>query len=124
MPILQSTEGMTHRLPHAEFRSLATPSRGSKETALWRVSLAPGPLPPPHFLTREEIFFVIDGAARLELGGEAGIAHKGDAIVVPADVPFTIAAAGDEPVELLCCLPVGGKAYFHGAEPFVPPWAA
>jgi mannose-6-phosphate isomerase-like protein (cupin superfamily) len=47
----------------------------------------------------------------------------GDAIVVPPDVEFALANDGDEPLRLLCCLPVGGQARMVGGEPFTPPWA-
>ena len=37
-----------------EFAGLAAPSRGARETAAWRVRIAPGTPATPHRLTREE----------------------------------------------------------------------
>ena len=77
----------------------------------------------PHELTREEVFVVLSGRAAVRIGDRDQEAAVGDAIVVPAGVPFALAPAGDEPLRALCCLPVGGRARMPGGEPFTPPWA-
>jgi len=77
----------------------------------------------PHELTREEVFVVLAGRAAVRIGDHHEEARVGDAIVVPAGVPFGLAPAGDEPLRALCCLPVGGQARMPGGEPFTPPWA-
>lgn len=122
MPVLQAPPHATHQLPHAHFTSLATPSRGSRETSVWRVRLDPGGEPARHSVTREEIFVVLSGRARVQWEDVAHEAGAGDAIVVPARVQFALGCAGAEPVELLCCLPVGGQAQL-GDQLFTPPWA-
>ena len=122
MPVIPAPPAPTHDLPHARFTSLATPSRGSRETAMWRVTLAPGAEPTPHSLTREELFFVLAGTAHVTLDGVAATAGPGDAIAVPPGVVFALANGGDAPVELLCCMPVGGQARLDGRT-FTPPWA-
>ena len=63
------------------------------------------------------------GFAALALGlGFAGTASAGDAVVVPPDVNFEIAAAGPTPLRMVCCLPIGGQACVGDAT-FTPPWA-
>jgi quercetin dioxygenase-like cupin family protein len=42
---------------------LATPSRGSRDTAVWQVEIDPGRPAVPHTLTREEVFVVLSGIA-------------------------------------------------------------
>ncbi|MCA9576372.1 MAG: cupin domain-containing protein [Polyangiales bacterium] len=123
MPVLPAPSDWTHELPHARFRSLATPARGSRETSVWRVWLAPGVDGTPHRVTREEVFIVLEGRVACATEGSTQFAAAGDAIVTPVGVDFTIAAVGDAPAELLCCLPVGGQAQFGSGEPFTPPWA-
>jgi len=123
MPVLSPPTDFTHALPNARFRALATPSRGSAETSVWRVQLLPGSEGAPHTLTREEIFVVLAGTAHVTLDGTASLARPGDAIVVPPDVTLRVAVHGEEPVEMLCCMPVGGQARLGDGPAFTPPWA-
>ena len=123
MAVITAPTGATHDIGTASFTSLATPSRGSRETSVWRVEIAPHTPATPHSLTREEIFVVLDGVAAVDIDGVATAAHPGDAIVVPAEVEFALANDGDVPLRLLCCMPVGGQGRMPGGEPFTPPWA-
>jgi mannose-6-phosphate isomerase-like protein (cupin superfamily) len=113
----------THELGGARFTSLAAPSRGSTETSVWIVDIAPGAPGAPHRLTREEVFVVLAGRAEVRMGDAVSHADVGDAIVVPPGVPFALAATGTEPLRALCCLPVGGQAQLADGAPFTPPWA-
>ena len=122
MTVIKRAGGPTHVLEGTRFTSLATPSRGSADTSVWQVEIDPGTPVRTHRLTREEVFVVLDGRARVTLDGEASTAETGDAIVVPAGVDFGIANGGDAALTLLCCLPVGGEAVVDG-EAFTPPWA-
>ena len=123
MTVLPAPATHTHELPGARFTSLATPSRGSTDTSVWLVELEPGHPSQPHRLTREEVFVVLAGRAEVQLDGAVSTAGTGDAIVVPAGVPFALAADGEEPLRALCCLPVGGQGRLGEGEPFTPPWA-
>lgn len=122
MPVIRAPESFTHELPHARFSSLATPSRGSRETSVWRVRLTPSASTAPHSLTREEVFVVLSGCVRVVLAGQSELAQAGDAIVVPAETEVVLACEGAA-AELLCCLPVGGQARLQGGVLFTPPWA-
>lgn len=122
MPILHAPAAPTHDLGDARFTSLATPSRGSRETSVWRVAMEPGVPGTPHSVTREEVFVVLHGRALVDIGDERGVAELGDAIVVPADTEFRIANAGVDLLELVCCFPVGGQARVDGST-ITPPWA-
>jgi quercetin dioxygenase-like cupin family protein len=123
MAVIPAPSGPTHELGGARFTSLATPSRGSTDTSVWSVEIAPGAPGTPHQLTREEVFVVLEGRADVRIGDEWSTAGPGDAIVVPPGVPFALSAAGDQPVRALCCLPVGGQALLADGATFVPPWA-
>jgi mannose-6-phosphate isomerase-like protein (cupin superfamily) len=123
MPVVPAPGGPTHEVGGARFTSLATPSRGSTDTSVWSVEIAPGAPGTPHQLTREEVFVVLDGRADVRIGDEVSTATPGDAIVVPAGVPFALTAAGEQPLRALCVLPVGGQAHLGDGVPFVPPWA-
>ena len=123
MPVLPAPTAPTHTLPGAQFTSLATPTLGSTDTSVWRVELAPGHPATPHELTREEVFVVLSGQARVRLGDEVYAAAAGDAIVVPPDTPFEIGVAGSEPLHAICCMPVGGEARLTDGTTFSPPWS-
>ena len=122
MPVIPAPSEFTHELPHARFMSLATPSRGSHELCVWRVHLAPHAEPQTHQLTREEVFVVLSGRAHVLLGTDELEAGAGDVIVVPPNTDFALRPVSDEPLEALCCLPVGGRAR-AGERLFTPPWA-
>lgn len=123
MAVIPAPTGPTHELGGTTFTALATPSRGSTDTSVWRVEIPPGTPATPHQLTREEVFVVLAGGAEVSLDGRRESARPGDVVVVPAGVEFEIAPAGEEPLRALCCLPVGGQARLADGEPFTPPWA-
>jgi mannose-6-phosphate isomerase-like protein (cupin superfamily) len=122
MSIIHAPDKATHDIGTARFTSLATPSRGSTETAVWQVEIEGDAPAVPHSLTREEVFVVLEGTAAVRIGDAAGIANQGDAIVVPAFTEFELSNGADVPLRLLCCFPVGGQAQLDGAT-FTPPWA-
>lgn len=123
MTVLSRANAPTHQLHGASFTSLATPSRGSRETAIWRVEIEPGTPAQPHRLTREEIFIVLSGTAHVRIGEREQLAHTGDAIVVPPDTDFTLTNSGADLLCALCCMPVGGEAIIAGRPAFRPPWS-
>ena len=124
MPVVHAPTDPTHTLGGTTFTSLATPSRGGAgDTSLWRVAIVPGTAPTPHSLTREEVFVVLSGRADVIIDATPARAETGDAIVVPKGVRFQLGNAGNEPLELLCCLPVGGQARLDDGTLFTPPWA-
>jgi mannose-6-phosphate isomerase-like protein (cupin superfamily) len=123
MPILQAPAEPTHHLGGTRFTSLATPSRGATDTAVWQVEILPGTPATPHSLTREEVFVVLDGMASVVIGEITATAVVGDAIVVPAEANFEISNPGPDALRLICCLPVGGQARLADGTVFTPPWA-
>lgn len=123
MPVLTAPDSPTHQLPGTRFTALAGPSRGARDTSVWRVEIAPGTPTAPHAVTREEIFVVLSGRAGFTVGDQQQEARAGDAVLVPPDTTFAIGCLGDEPMIALCLLPVGGQAQLPDGEPFTPPWA-
>jgi quercetin dioxygenase-like cupin family protein len=123
MPITDPRSSVVHDVGGTRFTPLAAPSTGSTEVSVWRVDVPPGGDPVPHELTREEVLVVLSGTARACIDGQVTDAAAGCAIIVPAHTPFSLVAAGDEPLVALAYLPVGGQARMPGQEPFTPPWA-
>jgi mannose-6-phosphate isomerase-like protein (cupin superfamily) len=123
MPLLKASTSPTFNLPGVHVTGLASPSRGARETSLWRFALAPGTTGTPHTVDREEIFVSLAGRAVARLGEETVALAPGDTLVVPPHVPFSLANPHAEPFEALAALPAGGRAALPGEEPFTPPWA-
>lgn len=124
MPIIKSAAAPTFDVPGLHVTGLASPSRGSRETSIWRIAIAPATSGTQHSCDREEIFVALAGRAVAELAGETIALEAGDALVVPANVPFAIANPYGEPFEAIAALPVGGRAMLPGGEAFTPPWAS
>jgi mannose-6-phosphate isomerase-like protein (cupin superfamily) len=124
VPIIAASAAASHQLHGAEFTPLASPSLGSAETSVWRLSLTPDVPPAEHSVTREEIFVILRGHGTAILDGQAHSLAAGDTLVLPPRVRFTLQARGPEPLEAIVCLPVGGQAMMSaGGDPFTPPWA-
>jgi quercetin dioxygenase-like cupin family protein len=105
------------------FTSLATPSSGSLDVAVWEVRLTPGHPATPHRLTHHEVFVATAGRAIATLDGRTHEVVAGDCLVVPPDTDLTLEPADAEGFTALCLLPAGGKAVIGDGEPFTPPWA-
>jgi mannose-6-phosphate isomerase-like protein (cupin superfamily) len=123
MPIIKHTAAPSFALPGLTVTGLASPSRGAQETSVWRLSIAPGTPGTEHTVDREEVFVAMHGHAVATLAGQRHELHAGDALIVPAHVPFSLANPGPEPFEAVAALPVGGRAAMLAGEPSVPPWA-
>ena len=69
MPVIHAADARTFSVPGSTFTSLAAPSRGAAETAVWILTIAPGSIGTPHRLTREEVFVATAGRATATIGG-------------------------------------------------------
>ncbi|MBO2451731.1 cupin domain-containing protein [Actinomadura barringtoniae] len=119
MPIILGSTAPTFDMPNATFTGLASPSRGSKETCVWKTRVHPGGAGAPHSFDHEEVLVVVRGAAVASLDGVEHQVAVGDAIVVPAGVMFSMANPHEEPFEAVVSLPVGAMAFMNG-QSFVP----
>ena len=126
MPVISAASAPTFKLPnapHAVFTGLASPSRGAKETSVWRVTLGPGSPAAEHSLDHEEVIVALAGRAVASLDGVQYEVCSGDALIVPPHQAFSLANPYQEPFDAITVLPVGGKARIGGGDPFPPPWA-
>ena len=126
MPHIPSSEAKVFKIPGTTgttFTVLATPSRGSHENAVWRVTLDPGTPAKVHQLTREEILIATAGSATASLNGSEISFNAGDALVVPPFTNFSLANPHQTAFEAIAVLPVGARAMIEGGEPFAPPWS-
>jgi quercetin dioxygenase-like cupin family protein len=121
MPVVTAQDAPTFDTGEALITGLASPSRGARDTAAWRVRFHGTQPSPVHALDREEVFVVLEGTltARYEQSEET--AQAGGALIVPAGLEFCL-VPGEGGAEAVCVLPVGGQAVLDGQR-FTPPWA-
>jgi quercetin dioxygenase-like cupin family protein len=124
VPLIPAAEARTVHLHGTVFTCLAAPSRGARETNVWRVHLPAGLPGAEHTLDHEEVLVALAGRAEATIAGETVVLSAGDGLIVPAHAPFSLATPFDESFEAVAVLPVGAQAQMTaGGEPFVPPCA-
>ena len=123
MPVIHHPAHPTDGLGGTRFTALAPPSRGSSDTAVWQVEIAPGTPATPHSLTREEAFVVLEGAASVQLDGVASHAQVRCASGGRGGLMLELSSAGGAPVRHLSCLPSGGQERLADGSTSTPPWA-
>jgi mannose-6-phosphate isomerase-like protein (cupin superfamily) len=124
MGLIHASSAATFSIDEVRFIGLAAPSRGSTESCVWKIVVAPDTVAKgSHQLTREEVFVALAGTAQVQLAGRSLSLEAGAALVVPANTDFSLSNAGPGAFEAVVVLPVGGEAVIPGQRPFVPPWA-
>lgn len=120
MAVLPATEATTHELFGVRFTGLASPARGATELMAWQTEIPPGSEATPHQVTREELLVVLAGRAQAHCGDEVTPAGPGDVVLVPPDTDFALENVGDEPLRVIACMPVAGRARIAGETQTLP----
>jgi mannose-6-phosphate isomerase-like protein (cupin superfamily) len=87
-----------------------------RNSCIQKQSLAEARLPPggrttPHYHPQtEEIYYILEGTARMTIGEETSDVGPGDAIAIPPGEVHTITNTGDVTLKFLCCC---SPAYEH-----------
>lgn len=124
MPMIDNAKAPTFDIIEGvRFTPVASPSRGSGETAVWRTRVLPGTPGAVHHMTREEIIVATAGVGRLTIGAEARTLKPGDAFAVPAFLDFKLESANEHAFEAMVVLPAGGRAVIGDQPSFQPPWS-
>ncbi|WP_165974733.1 cupin domain-containing protein [Nonomuraea deserti] len=137
MTIVLSAESRRIETPNGVMTTLASPSQGGAEQAVWRVDARPGMVGPVHAFDAELVWTWLDGAAVVELGGERFEVGAGDTMVLPAGVSRQMLADPERGFVSIVAAPPGAHVYNpggvsapdacdlapKGAERTVPPWA-
>lgn len=123
MPLIDNSVPKTFDIPGVRFAPVASPSRGSLETAMWRTTVAPNKTGVVHHMTREEIILAVAGTGIVRIGETEHALRPGDAFAVPPFTDFQLESGDDAPFEAVVVLPVGGHAVIAGQPSFSPPWS-
>lgn len=68
MPIVRREQCRRCETPNAVMTTLASPTLGGAECAIWRLDMNPGQAGPLHLFDREQVWTVVAGGATVELG--------------------------------------------------------
>lgn len=124
MAVIRSTEGTEHRLHGAVFTSYANSTTGSTELRAWTTRLPSGQEGAEHQISREEIFLVLEGTARVSLDGQESALAPGDVLVAPADSRLRLDNPGAQDVLIWATTSAGLSARLADGSVVSPPWAA
>ena len=122
MPIATLADAPEFSLGDLRIRSLAVPSRGSRELSSWQVDLPPQTTSGVHSLNREQVIVVNSGSVTATIDGAEFTAGPGDALILPADSVVELRNPTDAGSTALVFSPAGFQATAGNAT-FAPPWS-
>ncbi|MFI2434007.1 cupin domain-containing protein [Streptomyces sp. NPDC018693] len=123
MPVIRSSEAMTHAIHGARFVSYATPRTGSTELCAWRGEIPAGTKAPVHTVNREEIFHLLVGELLITLDGENHRITAGDTVIVTPGTPFGVENPTDHTALSWVTTSIGLEAELADGTRITPPWA-
>ena len=123
MPVIRSSEAVTHEIHGARFVSYATPLTGSKELCAWRGEVPPGTKAPAHTVSKEEILHLLAGTLRITLDGDTADLAAGDTLIVNAGSTLAVENPTDQTALTWVTTSVGLTAELADGTVLTPPWA-
>ncbi|MEV6835069.1 cupin domain-containing protein [Streptomyces sp. NPDC051133] len=123
MPVVRSSEAVTHEIHGARFVSYATPLTGSKELCAWRGEIPPGTKAPAHTVSREEIFHLLVGDLLITLDGRTERVSAGDTLIIHAGATLSLENPSDHTAISWVTTSVGLTAELADGTVITPPWA-
>jgi len=86
-------------------RQVLISSEEGTNFAMRKFTIEPGGGMPMHTNSVEHEQLVLNGSAKVIIGGQEFDAKKNDIVFIPAGVPHSYQNNGDEPFEFLCVVP-------------------
>ncbi|MGW7207689.1 cupin domain-containing protein [Streptomyces sp. NPDC054837] len=123
MPVIRSSEAVTHEIHGARFVSYATPLTGSKELCAWRGEIPAGTKAPAHTVNREEIFHLLDGELLITLDGETHRITAGDTLIINPGATLSVENPTDRTAISWVTTSIGLQATLADGTVITPPWA-
>ncbi|SED11696.1 Cupin domain protein [Streptomyces sp. 3213] len=123
MPVIRSTEAVTHEIHGARFVSYARPATGSKELCAWRGEIPAGTKAPLHTVSREEILHILEGELVITLDGRTDRVGAGDTLIINPGATFGAENPTDRAVITWVTTSIGLEAELADGSRIVPPWA-
>lgn len=123
MPVIRSSEAVTHEIHGARFVSYATPLTGSKELCAWRGEIPAGTKAPAHTVNREEIFHLLDGELLITLDDDTHRIAAGDTLIINPGATLSVENPTDRTAISWVATSIGLKATLADGTVITPPWA-
>jgi quercetin dioxygenase-like cupin family protein len=124
VPVERTADHPTFELGGNTITSLAAPSRGAHEAALFRISLPPGGGLPAHHHDHLDVFAVEAGGGTFHIDDASFELAAGDSVVVPVGAVHYL-EAGDDGASIVVTMLAGTTLVRadDGSE-IVPPWVS
>ncbi|MEU5889254.1 cupin domain-containing protein [Streptomyces sp. NPDC047461] len=123
MPVIRSSEAVTHEIHGARFVSYATPLTGSKELCAWRGEIPAGTKAPAHTVNREEIFHLLDGELLITLDDDTHRITAGDTLIINPGATLSVENPTDRTAISWVTTSIGLQATLTDGTVITPPWA-
>jgi quercetin dioxygenase-like cupin family protein len=123
MPVVRSSEGVTHEIHDARFVSYASPRVGSRELCAWRGEIPAGTRAPAHTVNREELFHVLVGELLITLDGHTERVSAGDTVIINPGATLAVENPADHTALSWVTTSVGLEAELADGTVITPPWA-
>lgn len=111
MPVIRDVDSRRTETPTGVMTTLASPTQGGSQYAVWRVDMAAGASGPRHAFDTDQVWTVLGGAARIELGDEMLAVAVGDTVIMPADAQRQVFADADHGFAAIACAPGNTRVY-------------
>ena len=121
MPVERANEHPVHDLGGNTITSLAAPSRGATEVALFRTEVPAGGGLPRHRHDHLDVFTVERGGGEFSIGDERFRVGPGDSVVVPVGEWHHL-DAGPNGATITVAMLGGTKLVREDGSESVPPW--
>ncbi|MER5599213.1 cupin domain-containing protein [Streptomyces sp. NPDC002265] len=123
MPIVRSSDAVTHELHGARFVSHAGSHTGSRQLCAWRGEIPPGTRAPAHTVDREEILHLLDGELVVTLDGRTDRVSAGDTLIINPGATLTVENHSDRTAVSWVTSSIGLEAELADGTRIAPPWA-
>jgi quercetin dioxygenase-like cupin family protein len=121
MSVERSNEHPTHELAGNTITSLAAPSRGATEVALFRTVVPPSGGLPRHRHDHLDVFTVERGGGIFQIDDERFAVDPGDSVVVPIGAWHHL-EAGSDGATITVAMLGGTRLIREDGSETVPPW--
>ncbi|MFI1563389.1 cupin domain-containing protein [Streptomyces sp. NPDC020490] len=123
MPVIRTSDAVTHEIHGARFVSYATPLTGSKELCAWRSEIPSGTGATVHTVSREEGFHLLIGELLVTLDGRTERVTAGDTVIVNPGTAFGVENPTDQTAISWVTTSIGLEAELADGTRISPPWA-